>query len=207
MAQQPVLVGRSSSHFTRTARIVALELAVPHTFRPVLDILSLQTADYGGNPALKVPVWVDDEGPLFGTENICRALATRSQMRSRIVLRGDVPRRVVANAEELTLHVMSNEVTLIMAKMAGDERLSPPKVRRSIENALAYLNDSLDEALEALPADRSLSFLETALFCVVTHLPFRQLMEVASYGRLAAFCANFGQRASARDTPYRFDAA
>ena len=37
---EPVeLVGRSSSHFTRTARIFALELGVPHTFRPVFDIM------------------------------------------------------------------------------------------------------------------------------------------------------------------------
>ena len=28
-----VLVGRSSSHFTRVARIFALELGVPHSFR------------------------------------------------------------------------------------------------------------------------------------------------------------------------------
>src|SRR4051794_16783286 len=45
---QPVLVGRSSSHFTRTARIFALELGVPHGFRPVLDMATLDLAAYGG---------------------------------------------------------------------------------------------------------------------------------------------------------------
>jgi len=93
-----VLVGRSSSHFTRAARIFALELGVPHAFRPVLDITSLDAATYGGNPALKVPVLLDADGPLVGTENICQELVRRSQTRSMVVLRGDVADRVVANA-------------------------------------------------------------------------------------------------------------
>ncbi len=40
------LVGRSSSHFSRTARMFALELGAPHTFRPVLDLTSLDRAAY-----------------------------------------------------------------------------------------------------------------------------------------------------------------
>lgn len=201
-----VLVGRSSSHFTRTARIFALELGVPYAFRPVLDMTSPDAATYADNPALKVPVLIDADGPLFGTENICRELVRRSQTRSRVVLRGDVADRLVANAEEITLHVMSNEVSLILAKIAGDDRLAPPKVRRSLENGLRYLNDSVDRVLDALPADRALSFLEATLFCVVTHLPFRQVMDVAGYERLKAFCERFGERESARQTEYRFDA-
>ena len=49
------LVGRSSSHFTRTARIFALELGVQHAFRPVLDMTTPDPAAYADNPALKVP--------------------------------------------------------------------------------------------------------------------------------------------------------
>src|SRR3974390_274488 len=95
-----VLVGRSSSHYTRAARIFALEAGVGHAFRPVLDMTSLDPAAYAGNPTLKVPALIDADGPLFGTENICRELARRSPARSRIVLRGDVGDRLVANAEE-----------------------------------------------------------------------------------------------------------
>ena len=78
-----VLVGRSSSHFTRTARIFAIELGVPHTFRPVFDILSLDQATFADNPALKVPILVDGNGSLFGTENICRELVRRSDKGQR----------------------------------------------------------------------------------------------------------------------------
>jgi hypothetical protein len=175
-----VLVGRSSSHFTRTARIFALELGVPHTFRPVLDITSTEPANYAGNPALKMPVLVDADGPLFGTENICRELARRSHAGARVIL--------------------------VMATMGGVGRVALPKLRQSLENSLSYLNESFDRVLDALPADRAISFVETALFCVVTHLPFRQVMDVGAFERLKSFSEQFGKREGARQTEYRFDA-
>ena len=199
------LVGRSSSHFTRTARIFALELGVPHTFRPVLDMKSLDTANYAENPALKVPVLVDDGGALVGTENICRALVRRSGKGSTTILRGDVDDRVVANVEELTLHVMAAEVTIITAKLVGDERPPSPKLLRGMENSLRYLDDNVDAVLAALPGSRTLSFVEVALFCLVTHLPFREIMDVSPWRRLGDFSSRFGERESARATPYRYD--
>jgi hypothetical protein len=109
--------------------------------------------------------------------------------------------------EEMTLHAMSTEVALIMGKMAGQDRASTPKLVRSLENALGYLNHHVERTLEALPADRVISFVETALFCLVRHLPWRDVMDVARHDRLTTFCEHFGARASARDTEYRFDAA
>jgi glutathione S-transferase len=202
-----VLVGRSSSHFTRTARIFAHELGVHYRFRPVLDIGTRDPAAYGANPALKVPVLVDEHGPLYGTENICRALAQRSGARDRVVLRGDVTNRLVANAEEMILHVMNSGVALIMSAATGDGRPPPPKVRPSLENALAFLDGHVEKVRASLPPDRALSFAETALFCVVRHLPFREVMQVDAYPSLLAFCREFEEREGARATPYRFDAA
>jgi glutathione S-transferase len=204
-----VLVGRSSSHFTRTARIFALELGVAHSFRPVLDMTTLDPATYAENPALKVPVLLDARGPLYGTENICRELALRSGRRDRVVLRGDVSERVVANAEEMILHAMAAEVTLISSGLGatGPQREPPPKVRPSLENALGFLEANVDHLIAALPDDRTLSFCETALYCLVTHLPFRKIMNVDGYRALQAFCARFGEREGARATGYRFDAA
>jgi len=199
------LVARSSSHFSRTARMFALELGVPYTFRPVLDLTSRDMAAYADNPALKVPILIDDEGPLFGTENICRALAQRSGHGARAVLRGGVDERIVANVEELVLHVMSSEVTLIMAKLTG--AAPPPKVVASIENSLDFVDGHIDAALAALPADRLTSFLEVSLFCLVTHLPWREVMDVSRWTRLDHFARSFGQRDAARATEYRFDAA
>jgi glutathione S-transferase len=200
------LVGRSSSHFTRTARIFALELGVPFAFRPVLDIKATDQAVYGDNPALKVPVLVDEQGPLYGTENICRELARRSGRGARVVLRGDVGARVVANAEEMILHAMGNGVIIITTALFGDERPAPPKVRASLENALAFLDANVDGVRAALPPDRLLSFCETSLYCLCTHLTFRNIADVAPYPRLEAFCRAFGEREAARATAYRFDA-
>src|SRR3569623_13339 len=120
-----VLGGRSSSHFTRTARLFALELGVPHAFRPVFDMTTTDPGAYAGNPALKVPVLLDAQGPLYGTENICRALTRRSGLGQRVVLRGAVDHRVVANAEELVLHAMGTGVILIVTSVSGDNSAPP----------------------------------------------------------------------------------
>ena len=201
------IVGRSSSHYTRTARIFAIELGVAHAFRPVLDMASLNAADYADNPALKVPILVDEHGALFGTENICRELARRAGGGAKVLLRGAVRDRVVANAEELTLHVMSSEVTLILSKIANKDAPPPAKVVRSIENSLGWLDDNVEALLAALPADRAASFVEVALFSVVTHLPWREVMPVDRWTNLGDFCRRYGARESARATDYEFDRA
>jgi glutathione S-transferase len=199
------IVGRSSSHFTRVARIFALELEVPHTFQPVFDIASLDAPTYAGNPALKVPVLVDERGPLFGTENICRELTRRSGKATRVVLRGDVNERIVENAEELVLHTMSTVVSLIMLKVSGEARAEPPKLTPSIEDSFEFLDAHWDAVLAALPGDRLLSFAEVGLFCVLKHIPFRKVVSPGSWPRLYAFRDQFGERQSARSTRYRFD--
>lgn len=71
------LIARSSSHFSRVARIFALELGVPHRFTSILDLTSLDATKYSDNPVLKVPVLVTLEGPWFGSENIARELVFR----------------------------------------------------------------------------------------------------------------------------------
>jgi glutathione S-transferase len=181
----------------------ALELRVEHAFRPVFDMTSLDPGTYASNPALKVPVLVDEQGSLFGAENICRELARRSSTRTGVVLRGDSPSRIVANCEEQVLHAMSAEVSLVMVGVA--ETKPPPKLRPSLENSLGFLEQRQDELISALPPDRAVSFVEVALFCLVTHLPWRKVLDVAPWPRLQAFGERYGQRESAQATAYRFD--
>ncbi len=197
------IVGRSSSHFTRTARFFAIELGVPHSFRPVFDLTTLDAGAYADNPALKIPALVSDEGPLFGTENICRELVRRAGPGGPVVLRGDVADRLVANAEELTSQAMLTGVSIILAKMDGDRPL-PAKLVESLGNSLGWLDQHVDRALTLLPAERRFSFLEVTLFCLVTHHPFLDVIDVRRHARLAAHCEHFGQREGSRQTPYRF---
>jgi glutathione S-transferase len=205
-----VLVGRSSSHFTRVARMFALELGVTFTFRPVYDLTSLDIAVFADNPALKVPVLITETGPLFGAENICREIVRRAlaknkkgKKKSDIVMRGEMDSRLVANAEELTLHAMQTGVNIIVSKMSATAPSA--KTMRSLENTLTWLDANVDAVVAALPEGRTISFVEVALFCLTTHLPFRSVMDVKPYPKLVAFAKAYGERASARETEYRVD--
>lgn len=213
-----VLVGRSSSHFTRVARLFAADLDVDVELRVTRDLLSLDPADYGENPALKIPTLRTPEGVWFGTLNICRELARRAPRKRRIVWPEELTTPVLANAQELALHAMATEVNLILsaaraprAQPTPQGSEAPPvdvtKLRTSLAGTLDWLERNLPQVLAALPAERDLSFLEVCLFCLVRHLEFRQILSTEPFAALRAFTAEFETRPAARDTPYRFDSA
>lgn len=201
------IVGRSSSHFTRITRIFAAEARVDHGFRPILDIMSVDPRHYAGNPALKLPVLETPEGNWFGALNICRELSRRSEARPRIVWPEDLEQPLLANAQELVMHAMATEVALIMPKVAGQEGggAHTAKMIMSLENVLSWLEGHVESTLAALPAERDLSYLEAALFCLVTHLEFRDVVPTNPYPALRRFADQFGTRASAAATHYCFD--
>jgi hypothetical protein len=70
----PIIIGRSSSHFTR---IFAAELRIDCAFQVVRDLMSSDPGDYGGNPALRIPVLQTPQGTWFGALNVCRELWRR----------------------------------------------------------------------------------------------------------------------------------
>jgi len=206
-----VLVGRSSSHFTRIARMFACELGVPHDFEIVRDLLARGAQDWGQNPALRLPVLRTDTGVWFGSLNICREFWRRSD-RSRIIVwpeQFETP--LLANAQELTLQAMSTGVELLMARAAApnaSDTLANPhlaKRRASLEGTMNWLDSHLREVLAELPAARDASFLEVSLFCLTTHLDFRGLMSTEPLRALRDFCEQVGERESARSTVYLFD--
>src|SRR5689334_912784 len=97
---KPVLTGRSSSHFTRIARIFAAELRTDYSFRVVRDLMSSDPADYGGNPALRIPVLQTSRGVWFGALNASRELWRQSGSKARVVWPEDLDTPVLANAQE-----------------------------------------------------------------------------------------------------------
>jgi glutathione S-transferase len=202
-----ILFGRSSSHFTRVTRIFASELGVPYAFRPVPNLMSLDESEYGGNPALKVPVLQVGGEAWFGAATICRVLARLSPAQRRVVWPEAANVALVANAQELTLQAMSTEVTLVMSQLgdAGAGSAHAIKLRRSLVDSLLWLDRNVASALAALPADRDLSFLEVTLYCLITHLAFRDIAPVEPYPALCAFRSRFAERPSAVQTAYRFD--
>jgi hypothetical protein len=70
---------------------------------------------------------------------------------------------------------------------------------------MAWLEEKTKSVIAALPQHRDLSYLEVTLFCLVTHLEFREVLPTASYAELNKFCQQFATRASAGETLYRFD--
>jgi glutathione S-transferase len=200
------LTGRSSSHFTRVARIYAAELEVPHDFHVVHAIASTTPGVFADNPALRVPSLSTPEGTWFGSLNVCRELARRSPVDALLVWPEDLSEPLTANAQELTLEGMSAEVTVVMGRLAGlsDEHPALEKPFARFRGAAAWLEANLEGALARLP-ERRLSFLEVSAFCFVTHLEFRELAKLDPFPKLRAFAAAFAARSAAERTPYRFD--
>jgi glutathione S-transferase len=203
------IVGRSSSHFTRVTRIFASELAVAYELDVVYDLSSLSAQDYAGNPALKVPILQTADGAWFGALNICRELARSSKRDLRVVWPEALLQPLLANAQELASHAMATEVVLIVSAASGADTTSAAqiKMRASLVNAMTWLDANARDVLAALPSERDLSYLEVALYCLVTHLEFRKILATADYPELLAFCERFNERESARQTAYRFDRA
>jgi glutathione S-transferase len=184
-------------------------MGVAYTFSPVFNLLSADDRDYAGNPALRLPVLVIDGAAHFGTLNICRELARRSPHRLAITWPEQLEDRLSSNAQELVLHGMSTEVSLIMQRLSnpGGNGKYEAKGTTSLHNTLTWLELHWPAVSDSLPPQRALSFLEVTAYCLLTHLEFRQLADVSAYSNLKRFTTDFGQRASARDTLYRFDEA
>ena len=194
------LIGRSSSHFTRTVRVVAHELDVPCPLTPLPGLTVRDLAAYGGNPALKIPVLQTLEGAWFGALPICRELARRAASPERIVWPEQLTTRLASNAQELVLSAMSTEVQLIMR--GAQDAPDALKPRASLQNTVEWLEANLDHAVAEAGAT---SFLAITAYCFLTHLGFRQVLTLDPASRLTSFCSAFGQRPSAQATPYRFD--
>jgi len=199
--QHLTLFGRSSSHFTRVARVFAAEAGADYEFRIVPDLTSVEPRDYGGNPALKIPSLCTPDGDWYGALAISRELVRRSGRPWRGAWPEDFVTPLLSNAQELVLHAMATEVSLIMNKAEA-----PDKRTRSLLDTLTWLEAHAPLALATLPSGRDPSFLEVTLYCLVRHLEFRKILPTTPYVRLSEFCRGFDARDSIRTTEFRFDA-
>lgn len=199
--------GRSSSHNTRIVRVFAHELGVAYDFQPIGEMLSQSSADYLGNPALKLPILETADGTWFGALNICRELARNALRPRSLVWPEALTDRIAANAQELVMQGMATEVSIIMGKLGNPEAANryEDKNRESLRGSLVWLEEHLPPVLQSLRQSSALSYLEVSAFCFVTHLAFRQILDTAPYQGLNAFCRSFAERESARITEYKFD--
>jgi len=205
---KPELIGRSSSHFTRLALILGHETKCTFQFRPVFDLTTLDPAVYGGNPSLRIPIWIEQDIPLFGTINICRAMAKSAQAEASVFWPEEHSNNLLLqNANELIMSAMATQVTLVFSKFFAQispENLLFKKSFESLCNMLEWLEQNIPGIQKSLPGDR-ISILEAALFCLLRHLEFRETLEIDSYPRLQEFAQSFSQRKSAVATRYKMD--
>lgn len=200
------LLGRQSSHYTRVVRMLAHELGLELPVRPLHDLMSLDPASYGGNPALKLPILRLGDEPLFGTLNICRALAAHAGRSQDVYWPGQADRPLLMNAHELLAHAMAAEVEVVLheAVMRRPPDAASTKRRDSLLACLAWLDAHLDAVLQQV-RQRPISWFELCLFALLAHIPFRNPLDIGGLRRLLAFEGEFAQRPSAQATPYRFD--
>lgn len=201
------LFGRSSSHFTRIARIFAAECEVEYEFTLIRDLMSVDASDYGDNPALKMPTLKSADGTWFGSIGICREFVRNSELNLDVVWPEHLDSARACDAQEMVLQAMGTEVALVMAKSSGvaADNAHQAKLRTSLLGTMQWLEDNAPAVLASLPVERDLSYLEVSLFCLVEHLPFREVLSTEPYPNLRAFAERFGRRSSARATPFKFD--
>lgn len=211
MSPEPLrLFGRSSSHFTRVAAIVARELGVPYELVVVPDLTSLYPEAYGGHPALRIPTLAIGDARLFGAENVCRRLAAIAGRAGdpRVIFTEHLDSDLARSAQELVWHAMAAQVQIVVgvvySRLPADA-LVFAKADAGLRGALGWLDAHVDEVLGLLPAPRAVSIVEVTLFCLVEHLAFRPTAPLDPYPRLRAFAASFATRASAKATPFRYD--
>lgn len=202
------IIGRQSSHYTRQVRLLAHELGVDCTLRPIHDLLSEDPAAFAGNPALKLPAVRHGETVTWGSLNACRWIARQAQDGvARVFWPEDAASPLLMNAHEVLAHAMAVQVEVvfhdIVSKRPADA--TSRKRRTSLGLCLEWMDAHLDAIHAELPAQR-IALFDLGLFCLLEHLPFRNPMDLSRMPRLTGFAGKFGLRASAQATLYRFDA-
>lgn len=208
MSAELQLIGRRSSHYTRVVRIFAHELGLAPGFQPIYELMSLDASLFGDNPALKLPILRVDGRPLYGTLNICRQLAREANAIEAIYWPEQANSLLQMNAHELVAHGMAAQVEVVAHEIVEKRPADQVSIKRrqSLLGSLSWWNQHLPEIEAGIP-DCRLSFLQVSLYCLLSHLPFRNPIETGELHHLNAFAARFGERESAQATPYQFDQA
>lgn len=202
------IIGRRSSHYTRMVRLLAEELGVAYVLRPIHDLLSQDPAVFAGNPALKLPAARLGETTVWGSHNACRLIARSApDGEARVFLPEQAHTALLMNAHEVLAHVMAAQVEVVFHEIVSRR---PPdatsrKRRTSLMLCLEWLDKYLDEIHAGLPVNR-IALFDLGLYALLEHVPFRNPIDLSPMPRLVDFVAAFGERASARATPYVFDA-
>ena len=197
-AERMSVVQRSSVAAARTSRAACRSSRVSsawstHSSRSSTCCRTTRSAT-PGNPALKLPVLKLEDGSWFGQLNACRALARRVDRRPAIVWPEQLAGRNAPTHRSSCSRAWQRGESDHRRALAFCSRRSRDEGTRQPGGQRRLLDEHLDAALSELPAGRDLSFFETTLFCFITHLQFREVMQIDRHQNLLSFCAKFGDR-------------
>jgi glutathione S-transferase len=202
------IVGRRGSLFTRVARIFAEELGVSYELVPIYDMKQLDTETYADNPALKLPILRRGASTLFGTLNICRALAESVGATAQIEWPEDRSDALARNAQELVWHCMATQVQLLIGTVIGKlpaDNIFFVKARTGLDGSLHWLDAHLASVLAGRRAHCRLSVFEVSLFCLIEHVRWRETAATDHCAHLIAWAETYASRSSAQATVYEAD--
>jgi glutathione S-transferase len=185
------LHGTPLSHFTRKVRILLAELGVQYEQIWLPSVMAASSESYAGNPLMRVPTLVDGDNLLFDSDHIARYLVGIYDPSDWFGVRSDEP--MALNRLAVTNGIMSNGVTLILAKRGGLEDVDSVvylrKLRVALEGGLVWLDTSI-------AADAPMTWGDITLICMWQHLEHYKLVDLAAYKRIAARVAQFATRPS-----------
>jgi glutathione S-transferase len=124
-------------------RLLAHELGVDYTLRPIHDLMSLDPATYAGNPALKLPAARRGDAVVWGSLNACRLVAQAAEGGpGRVFWPEDTPQPLLMNAHEVLAHAMAAQVEVVFHEIVSRRPEDPTsrKRRASLIGCLAWLD-------------------------------------------------------------------
>jgi len=164
----------------------------------------------------------EEDAFLAGTENICRHFVAEAAAEAQQRGKGDsfvgvlwpeqLDSPLALTAQELVYQCMSAQVTLALGVQVSHlpaDNAFFVKAASGMRGSLAWLERQWPALMKLVDSKRrapsQTSLLEASLFCLVEHLRFRNTLDLAPYPNLVAFAQKFGERKSAKVTPYVFD--
>ena len=194
---RPRLFGTPLSHFTRKIRILLSELGVEFDFVRPAGVLTTSSTDYGGNPLLRVPAFVDGPVTVIDSDHIARYLVGKHDAADRLGVCSVSPEHL--NRVGVVNGIMANEVVLILAKRAGLDDLARVAYFRKLETAITSGLGWLDAHTE--PDAPGFGYADIATICMWQHVQHYELADgLEAYSRIAARVARFAERASVATT-------
>jgi glutathione S-transferase len=164
------------SHFSRKVRIVLRELGLACDESYVPNLLSVDPAEFGGNPILRVPVLRDGPHWVIESDQIVRhLLETYDHGSDRFAFFSMSTAQ--RNALSIVSAIMGAEVELILSKRSGLAEdaggLYFRRYREVIGQGLAWL----ERDAAAIWPEVEFSYLDIALLCMWDHLRYNRLRD------------------------------